>query len=88
MRCWWGMRHVRWQGCGPAYVKLGRAVRYTPSDLEAWITAHRHQPVALEELQPAHGDPARRDVGTPPGGGAWSLERRFRPQLLTREETR
>lgn len=31
------MRH---EGTGPAYVKVGRRVRYRMSDVEAWLDAH------------------------------------------------
>ena len=27
----------RWAGIGPAYLKLGRAIRYRRADLEAWL---------------------------------------------------
>ncbi len=27
----------RWSGVGPAYLKVGRAIRYRRSDLEAWL---------------------------------------------------
>lgn len=30
----------RTRGGGPAFVKLGRAVRYRRADLEAWISAN------------------------------------------------
>lgn len=30
-------------GTGPAYVKLGRAVAYRESDLEAWVAANIRQ---------------------------------------------
>ncbi|AEV38408.1 helix-turn-helix transcriptional regulator [Pseudovibrio ascidiaceicola] len=30
----------RVRGGGPNYVKLGKAVRYRPSDIQAWIEAH------------------------------------------------
>ena len=35
------MEKLRLTGGGPKYIKLGRAVVYDPSDLEAWIDAHR-----------------------------------------------
>jgi predicted DNA-binding transcriptional regulator AlpA len=33
------LRKLRSTGGGPPFVKLGRAVRYRPSDLEAWLSA-------------------------------------------------
>ncbi|MBH0121594.1 helix-turn-helix domain-containing protein [Rhodococcus sp. CX] len=40
------MRVWRSRGIGPDYVKLGRAVRYRISDLDAWITAGHTKPTA------------------------------------------
>jgi len=34
------LRRWRWEGKGPAYCKVGGAVRYRPSDLEAFVTAN------------------------------------------------
>lgn len=31
----------RLSGAGPRFVKLGRAVRYDPADLRAWVDANR-----------------------------------------------
>jgi hypothetical protein len=36
------LRAWRVQGRGPAYVRLGRAVRYLPDDLTAFLRANRH----------------------------------------------
>lgn len=33
------LRKLRLTGKGPRYIKLGRAVRYRVSDLEAWLSA-------------------------------------------------
>ncbi|MTH96128.1 helix-turn-helix domain-containing protein [Roseibium sp. RKSG952] len=33
----------RGRGGGPVFVKFGRAVRYMPEDLDAWIDANRKQ---------------------------------------------
>jgi excisionase family DNA binding protein len=33
------MRKLRLKGDGPSFVKLGRAVRYRPVDLDAWVAA-------------------------------------------------
>ena len=37
------LRAWRGQGKGPAYVRLGRAVRYLPSDLQEFLRANRHR---------------------------------------------
>jgi predicted DNA-binding transcriptional regulator AlpA len=44
------LRAWRHQGRGPAFVRLGRSVRYLPSDLDEFLRANRHgsQTVALE----------------------------------------
>ena len=34
------------RGDGPPYIKLGRAVRYRPKDLDAWIDSQRIDPTA------------------------------------------
>ena len=31
------MRKLRLTGCGPKFLKLGRAVRYRETDLNAWL---------------------------------------------------
>jgi predicted DNA-binding transcriptional regulator AlpA len=38
---------IRWRslGLGPAYIKLGRHIRYQKQDLDAWLARHRVQPV-------------------------------------------
>lgn len=38
------LQQWRWLGEGPAYVKVGRSVRYYQSDLDAWLKANRVQP--------------------------------------------
>jgi len=38
------LQRKRWEGCGPAYVRHGRAVRYEPAALERWIEEHRVLP--------------------------------------------
>jgi hypothetical protein len=35
------LRRWRWQGCGPAFVKVGAAVRYQLVDIEAFLSARR-----------------------------------------------
>jgi len=34
----------RGDGSGPAYIKLGRAVRYRKTALDKWMSAHDHSP--------------------------------------------
>jgi len=38
------LRNARSAGTGPAYVKVGRSVRYATSDLDAWMRARRVEP--------------------------------------------
>jgi hypothetical protein len=38
------LRNWRLQGRGPAYVKLGRAVRYSLNDLISWLEGRRVNP--------------------------------------------
>ncbi|MGV9672467.1 MULTISPECIES: helix-turn-helix transcriptional regulator [unclassified Gordonia (in: high G+C Gram-positive bacteria)] len=33
------MSNMRWRGDGPAYVKMGRTVRYRRADLDAWVAS-------------------------------------------------
>lgn len=35
------LRRKRWEGGGPPYIKLGRAVRYERNALLQWIADHR-----------------------------------------------
>jgi hypothetical protein len=39
------LRNWRMQGRGPAYVKLGRAVRYSLNDLISWLEGRRVNPL-------------------------------------------
>ena len=32
----------RYLGKGPAFIKVGRHVRYHPEDVKAWLNANRH----------------------------------------------
>jgi excisionase family DNA binding protein len=38
------LRAWRHQGRGPAYVRLGRAVRYLTTDIDDFIRSNRHSP--------------------------------------------
>jgi predicted DNA-binding transcriptional regulator AlpA len=35
------LRKARRQGRGPAYLRIGRTIRYRIADLDAWLDAHR-----------------------------------------------
>jgi predicted DNA-binding transcriptional regulator AlpA len=41
------LRAWRHQGKGPAFVRLGRAIRYLPSDIDEFLVANRHQPKSV-----------------------------------------
>ena len=45
------LRQGRQHGRGPAYVRIGRSVRYLVSDLEAWLQAHRVEPRDSQQVQ-------------------------------------
>lgn len=38
------MRLWRREGRGPAFIRVGRSIRYLPSDLRDWQRAHRVEP--------------------------------------------
>jgi len=42
------MRKWRYQGKGPTYVNIGRLVRYSETDLAAFLNANRKQPKQAE----------------------------------------
>jgi predicted DNA-binding transcriptional regulator AlpA len=35
------LQNLRCRGEGPAYIRLGRAIRYRPEDIDAFISANR-----------------------------------------------
>ncbi len=35
------LRLQRMKGTGPAYIRIGRTIRYDIRDLDAWLAAHR-----------------------------------------------
>ena len=43
------LNNWRCAGIGPAYIKVGRAIRYRSADLEQWVTKQRINPIGLEE---------------------------------------
>jgi len=38
------LRAWRHRGVGPTFVRLGRAIRYLPSDIEQYLSENRHAP--------------------------------------------
>jgi predicted DNA-binding transcriptional regulator AlpA len=34
----------RWSGCGPPFLRLGRKIRYRPSDLADWLAQRVQRP--------------------------------------------
>lgn len=42
------LRQQRMRGRGPAYVRIGRSIRYRLSDLDAYLAAHRVEPRELD----------------------------------------
>ncbi len=40
----------RFEGCGPAFLKLGGRVRYEVADLDAWLDAQRRTPTVSAQL--------------------------------------
>ena len=44
------LRRWRWAGHPPAFIKIGRAVRYDPAEIEAFIAAGRR--VSTSDLGP------------------------------------
>ena len=44
------LNKMRVTGCGPVFLKLSRAVRYTQADLDAWISRRRHSSTSAAQL--------------------------------------
>jgi predicted DNA-binding transcriptional regulator AlpA len=44
------LNKMRVTGCGPVFLKLSRAVRYTQADLDAWISCRRHSSTSAAQL--------------------------------------
>ncbi|WP_447648084.1 helix-turn-helix transcriptional regulator [Microbacterium forte] len=38
----------RIRGSGPAYLRIGRSVRYVPHDVDSWLLAQQHRSTAEE----------------------------------------
>lgn len=50
------LNRMRWEGCGPKYVKFGRDVRYDPAVIREYIRDHTRVPAveAFMETRHAH----------------------------------
>ena len=48
------LRAWRHQGRGPAYVRLGRAVRYLALDIDEFLNSNRHNPAADRHARAVH----------------------------------
>ena len=44
------LRAWRHQGRGPAFVRLGRAIRYLSTDIDEFLAANRHRPTSSDRL--------------------------------------
>jgi len=47
------LKHWRWQGIGPAYLKVGRRIKYRRNDVEAWLDAQSRQTADSARLRAA-----------------------------------
>ena len=47
------LNKLRCTGGGPAFLKLGRAVRYTPDDLQDWLDSQRVRSTSEIATKPA-----------------------------------
>ena len=51
------LRRWRWAGTGPAFLKLGSAVRYDPNDLQAYLDECRQRsttaPISMAQAEKA-----------------------------------
>ena len=43
----------RLRGCGPRFIKVGRAVRYRPEDIDAWLSSRTRR--STSDLGPEGG---------------------------------
>jgi excisionase family DNA binding protein len=48
----WFLRRARADGRGPAYLKLGRTIRYRARDLDDWLARHLVRPCEPSKLTP------------------------------------
>jgi len=44
------LNKMRVTGCGPVFLKLSRAVRYTQADLDGWISSRRHSSTSAAQI--------------------------------------
>lgn len=52
------LEKLRVFGGGPPYLKLGRAVRYRPADLDAWLVARLTESTSVRGNEPMGRDVA------------------------------
>lgn len=50
------LRAWRHQGRGPAYVRLGRAIRYLALDIDEFLTSSRHTPRNAHSQEKDHAE--------------------------------
>lgn len=46
----------RYNGTGPAFIRVGRQIRYRPDDLEAWLESRRVDPMNYGDAEHPPGD--------------------------------
>jgi predicted DNA-binding transcriptional regulator AlpA len=46
------LERFRIAGTGPRFVKMGKSIRYRPSDLETWLAAKTHSSTSSSSEQP------------------------------------
>ena len=44
-----GLRKWRERHVGPKFIRLGRLIRYSVTDLEAWLDANKQEPVGVQK---------------------------------------
>jgi len=86
----------RYRGGGPKYVKLGRSVRYTMADLEAFVVASKRTSTSDTGRRPAYQLPAcftrvpsqKKSWPDPPPGPSAAATPRPTPAEFPRSPTR
>ena len=51
------LQYWRWAGRGPAFVKIGGAVRYHRRDLDDFVSRGRREPSAASEAEAVQAEP-------------------------------
>ena len=67
LRIWRQRKH---RGRGPAFVRVGRLVRYLRADLDAWLALNRVDPRAASVAKPAAVNAGDRGTGEQCGAAA------------------